>query len=1326
MSSGGFDAPHLPSPFSRYEPRRASVSGLYDRPPPPVVPPSPNAARPYDRYVPAQVAGYRDEYPGQYRPTAYRPDYPPNNLYSRSPSPDRYAAPGVEPWDNRQNYWSGPYANRPPMANGWPERKPMVPPSPTSSVRSRGQVRDAATLATPMFEPSDNWKQKQPNERFYEPARPPVGPAHRPPGPPPPAQYDSYRPEPRSAYFQDPYRRDVPPAGISRWGDHYEPQRPPPLPSQSGTPEWRAGVSSPMQSDWRPKPKELSRKSSRSSVASTHVSSSANVDSTRHSRQNSDSVARPGSSLAGTVNLYGRHRSPSAGIPGLTASLPASLPVKPETGSPRIPPKSIVNPTNGSLSAPKPSDKPSSEEKLNGEAPMDVDVAKDVKEVRLPTPPKSESRTNGSHAAPQSSSSPLAEQTVVPQPDVEMAPAAPEERPASPMIDDPAPAEPAVPEVPAPAPTPPKSPTPPPPWKDTSTVLLELKPLFPQDARPTSEPRDLSSAATFADALRAVVKLRLISDRQTRDEVVEGPLIANRAIVEMNPPPRLAPEGLASNPSSLIEEVLSGQREETRIQRFEAARPSLVEHFEKRQALITSKVERLSKEYLSLHEKWRAHCASLSEQQKTKMHTTEHEASLYVAGRTTRHRGALADAVRSDLEMEQIIASLESNDAMDPNYLSMKNAATIPDMISVVNGQVDYLFDDTNHLVENPQDYYAVRTGIDDWTDEEKRIFLDKFAQYPKQFGMIAQFIPHKTPNQCVDYYYLHKKRHIDFRKVVAQLGPKKKRRGGGRKKKGNALLADIAQHDAEVGKLPSGFVVPTRVAKGRRGGAGGRAKPAKEARGSVVELFLFIVPRSAKRRSKQYVITTLANDLAGHDALHEYKVQLSVAIEANPGFFEKRLSDQAQCLILAPLQAIHGQCDISAWPRGILFDGLDEVQAVQYHESTREDLERKAEDDQLEILKVLLDLASDPAFPFRIFIASRPEHIITHFFVTDAQAFTIPLFLDKKYDPDADIKRFLLSRFAVIRGRFGIRGPWPAEGVIDEIVEMSSGQFIVPSTVLRYIESGLPQRQLEDVMYLKRKQGGNKNPFALLDALYTHIINRSPDPQLAVAWIHCIASTKNVVSSHFWKMFFEDVEGEFDYVLSPLASLVSVPTHGDRTSPVTIHHKSLVDFLSSETRCSNLYRCEDTWKALAAGRCVGILKGVWQIIQLAMSDQTTLDQGPKVSLPSSESKGFLRFLDEFLSLDPLFLGESSYFMGGRHSRHTIPLPNCCALFLGDLSKPSLTELGTCNVAWWTHLTLTQDLGMQDSLMWLLGGMYCGIHCNWVSTFQHYQALPGT
>ena len=68
----------------------------------------------------------------------------------------------------------------------------------------------------------------------------------------------------------------------------------------------------------------------------------------------------------------------------------------------------------------------------------------------------------------------------------------------------------------------------------------------------------------------------------------------------------------------------------------------------------------------------------------------------------------------------------------------------------------------------------------------------------------------------------------------------------------------------------------------------------------------------------------------------------------------------------------------------------------------------------------------------------------------TEAQGTTIDLFLDSKYNPDADVGRFFVSKFAHIRRRAGISSPsWPGQPVIDHLVEMSSGQFIVPTTII-------------------------------------------------------------------------------------------------------------------------------------------------------------------------------------------------------------------------------------------------------------------------------------
>ncbi|KNZ78320.1 hypothetical protein J132_01100 [Termitomyces sp. J132] len=316
----------------------------------------------------------------------------------------------------------------------------------------------------------------------------------------------------------------------------------------------------------------------------------------------------------------------------------------------------------------------------------------------------------------------------------------------------------------------------------------------PNTARPRSYiPESIpTEASSMKDALRIVVMTRLLCDRQTRNERVDPVLKTNQALAALS-----HQDMSDTTPEQVVKEISEGPAHDKKMENFAMIKGSLVERFEERQNALTEKVQRLKQEYLSLHERWLAHCAALDEQNKAGVAEPE---VVQPTGRTTRRSTAnLGDAVRSDLEMEQIIASLGNDEATDPNHLSLRNLATIPDMISVTHGKVDYTYDDTNHCVEDPAEYYGPHTGIDDWTEEEKKIFLDKFAAHPKQFGMIAEHLLNKTAAQCVDYYYLHKKKVIDFRKVISQYAPNKRKRGRTGKKKGNALLADIRQHDAEV-----------------------------------------------------------------------------------------------------------------------------------------------------------------------------------------------------------------------------------------------------------------------------------------------------------------------------------------------------------------------------------------------------------------------------------------------------------------------------------------------------------------------------------------------
>lgn len=352
------------------------------------------------------------------------------------------------------------------------------------------------------------------------------------------------------------------------------------------------------------------------------------------------------------------------------------------------------------------------------------------------------------------------------------------------------------------------SPCPPPqPNEETTPIVTEEERLIMSKDIPP-----LSDAKSTKEALRIVVMTRLLRDRQTREERVGPVLLTNRSLSQFQAP----------HQSTSMQELISSIVWDDKRRQDVDARRVLMQQFKEREAKRLAKVQQLRKEYQALHEKWAQHCALLDEQSRALASETE---TVQPSGRTTRRSAAtLGDAVRSDLEMEQIIASLGNDEATDPAHLSLRNLATIPDMISVTHGKVDYVYDDTNHRVENPAEYYGPHTGIHDWTEEEKKTFLDKFAEYPKQFGSIAGYLPNKTQAQCVAFYYLHKKKMIDFRKVVSQYAPNKRRRRGTGKKKG--IIADIQQHDAEVSGGVDLLTVPSRVSKGRKAAAqaeGGR-----------------------------------------------------------------------------------------------------------------------------------------------------------------------------------------------------------------------------------------------------------------------------------------------------------------------------------------------------------------------------------------------------------------------------------------------------------------------------------------------------------------------
>lgn len=204
-----------------------------------------------------------------------------------------------------------------------------------------------------------------------------------------------------------------------------------------------------------------------------------------------------------------------------------------------------------------------------------------------------------------------------------------------------------------------------------------------------------------------------------------------------------------------------------------------------------------------------AHAGGNDQDQYPLLGHTQQDDSGNITGFTRSNRrntqsggiSSFGDAVRSEAEFLEILASLESADMQDPSMRAARTTAVVPDMVINVSARAKDLhatastiFHDDNGFVANPLDFYLSDFDPDYWSAEDKIIFEKRYALYPKQFGKIASGLENKTTSQCVAYYYATKKttdyksmlnvKYRDRRRKTKMLKPKKGR--------GSALMADL------------------------------------------------------------------------------------------------------------------------------------------------------------------------------------------------------------------------------------------------------------------------------------------------------------------------------------------------------------------------------------------------------------------------------------------------------------------------------------------------------------------------------------------------------
>ena len=313
-------------------------------------------------------------------------------------------------------------------------------------------------------------------------------------------------------------------------------------------------------------------------------------------------------------------------------------------------------------------------------------------------------------------------------------------------------------------------------------------------------------------------------------------------------------------------------------------------------------------------------------------------------------------------------------------------------------------------------------------------------------------------------------------------------------------------------------------------------------------------------RDSGIHVFPTIAYQLA--EAIPELRSHIDYAVRVNPTICSKSVEVQFRELILKPALSVPVG---TLCFRPIIIDGLDECDSQAIQQA---------------LLAVVADGVHQYQFPIPVFISSRPEPHIS-------EAFNRPLChnvvrrvaLDDKFETNAGIKIFLRDGFNDILERRGhlmpsVSKPWPSEGVIDLLVQKSSGQYIYASTVLKYVDGSYPKPS----MRLDAVLGSiptSSSPFADLDQLYIQILSSQPEPAIVVHVLGCIL----VVAFPLAPVIIEEIlglqKGDVVSVLSGLHSVLDIPPRDDLENdkiPITLLHASFRDFLTDRTRSGTFF----------------------------------------------------------------------------------------------------------------------------------------------------------
>lgn len=241
----------------------------------------------------------------------------------------------------------------------------------------------------------------------------------------------------------------------------------------------------------------------------------------------------------------------------------------------------------------------------------------------------------------------------------------------------------------------------------------------------------------------------------------------------------------------------------------ESFKCQIQEHLTAHYAQVDDRFDETKAYFANLYRSWRIKNLELEEEEKARSDaappTAVEEVAPAIGGVTTSISGKSSrPTVRnaSDLQMEAALALSKKTAAEEEEKRTFQPAdrvpnldkeAVMPDMLDEKES-ISSLFDDRNNLVSNHLVLQALAfvPPKDNFSAEEHDKFVENYILNPKRWGTIAELIPGRNYQDCVQHYYLTKGMVAYKEKEKAFLKIRKGRRGpkgpSGRAKSSNLI----------------------------------------------------------------------------------------------------------------------------------------------------------------------------------------------------------------------------------------------------------------------------------------------------------------------------------------------------------------------------------------------------------------------------------------------------------------------------------------------------------------------------------------------------------